>query len=251
MAVMLMGGTMTVELKDLTISYNRHPAIHHISGSFAEGSLTAVAGPNGAGKSTLLKGIAGILKPNDGEIIFHGLKKSDIAYLPQAAEIKRDFPLSILQFIITGFWRHANGFGGISKELREKAKLALASVGLAEFENRSIGSLSTGQFQRALFARLILQDAKLILLDEPFSAVDTDTTAKLMAIIRGWHLEKRTIICVLHDLAQIRENFPDCVLIARKCIAWEPTSAALDPEKLFKTKLFHEAWRDNAGACEA
>ncbi len=241
---------MAVELQDLTVSYDRHPAIHHVSGVFADGSLTAIAGPNGAGKSTLLKAIAGIMKTDTGQIIFNGLKQREIAYMPQAAEISRDFPMTVLQMVATGYWRKSGAFGGINSRQLGQAKYALASVGLTEFENRPIGTLSSGQFQRMLFARVILQDAKLILLDEPFAAIDFETTLKLLKIIQTWHGEKRTVICVLHDIGQIREYFPECLLLARKCIGWGNSSAVLNNDNLFNAKLFHEAWQENAGVCK-
>ena len=236
---------MAITIQDLTVSYNRHPAIHHVSGQFASGTSTAIAGPNGAGKSTLLKAIAGIMSVSTGKIIFDDITAGDIAYLPQAAEIQSDFPLTVLQLVCSGYWHNIGGFGKIGKDLREKAKYALAKVGLPEFENRDIGSLSSGQFQRALFARLILQDAKVILLDEPFTAIDTETTSKLLEIIRGWQNEKRTIICVLHDITQIRDNFPYALLLARKAIAWGESKTVLSNENLFNAKLFHEAWHDH------
>ena len=240
-----------MKLEDLTVSYNRHPAIHHVSGVFTGGTSTAIVGPNGAGKSTLLKAIAGIMTPSTGRIIFEDIAPGEIAYLPQAAEINRDFPLTVLQLVASGYWQRGGSYGKISREKREQAKYALARVGLAEFEERNIGTLSAGQFQRVLFARLIVEDGKLILLDEPFTAVDAETTAKLMDIISGWQLEKRTIICVLHDINQIRDNFPNCLLLARKCVAWGESGATLTNDNLFNAKLFHEAWRDNAKVCEA
>lgn len=242
---------MSVELKDLTISYNRHPAVHHLSGTFPAQSLTAIVGPNGAGKSTLLKAIAGVLKLSTGEIVLNGITHEEIAYMPQVTDIDADFPLNVLQFVCTGYWRASHAFGGIDKAKREAAKFALARVGLSEFDNRPINTLSTGQFQRMLFARVIVQDAKLILLDEPFSAVDSETTSRLIDIVKTWNQEGRTIIAVLHDLEQVRKFFPQCLLLARKCISWGESNSVLTNDNLFSAKLFHEAWQDNAEVCQA
>ncbi|MGY4340791.1 ABC-type Mn2+/Zn2+ transport system ATPase subunit [Bradyrhizobium sp. LM2.9] len=153
---------------NVTLGYDRHPAVHHLNGEVAPGALLAVIGPNGAGKSTLLRGIVGILRPLDGSIHLGGLDSRDIAYLPQSAEIDRSFPISVLDFVGTGLWRGTGLFGGIGKAAREKILRAIASVGLNGFENRPIGTLSGGQMQRVLFARVLLQDARLIVLDEPF-----------------------------------------------------------------------------------
>lgn len=238
-----------VNLNNVTISYDKHPAIHHISGNFASGSLTAITGPNGAGKSTLLKAIAGILPVSEGEIN-HDINHDKIAYLPQASELERDFPLSVLDMVSTGFWNKSGGFKTITRTMRDDAINTLSAVGLRGFEKRNISSLSVGQFQRALFARLLVQDADLILLDEPFAAIDTDTTIHLLEIIKNWHKKKRTVICVLHDLEQIRKHFPDCILLARECVSWDHTHKSLHPEKLLKARFFREYWNPEAPVCD-
>jgi zinc/manganese transport system ATP-binding protein len=230
----------SVTLTDVTISYARHPAVHHVSGTFAKGSLTAIAGPNGAGKSTLMKAIAGILTPDEGTIRIEGAPGAHIAYLPQASELQRDFPLSLLHLVATGYWHKVGGFGGITAAMKREAAKALKDVGLAGFEKRSLVSLSAGQFQRALFARLLVQDAPLLLLDEPFTAIDADTTLQLLELIKRWHKEGRTVICVLHDFEQIRKHFPECLLLARECVAWESSQAALAPERLGAMRFFRE-----------
>ena len=151
-----------VHFHNVTLGYDRHPAVHHLNGEVAPGALVAVIGPNGAGKSTLLRGIVGIVKPLDGSIHLGGLDSRDIAYLPQSADIDRSFPISVFDFVGTGLWRATGLFGGIGKAAREKILRAIASVGLNGFENRPIGTLSGGQMQRMLFARVLLQDARMI-----------------------------------------------------------------------------------------
>lgn len=239
-----------VTLENVTLSYNRHPAVHHISGTFERGSLTAVAGPNGAGKSTLLKGIAGIITPDEGHIQINGAGKGHVAYLPQASELQRDFPMSVLHLVATGFWHQSSGLRAITPAMKARASEALADVGLRGFEKRELASLSAGQFQRALFARLLVQDAALVLLDEPFTAIDADTTTHLLEIILRWHAEKRTVICVLHDFAQIRKYFPDCLLLARECIAWGDSAKTLQPDMLQNARVFHDSWHATPEICE-
>ena len=235
-----------VTLDNVTISYNRHPAVHHITGAFAQGSLTAIAGPNGAGKSTLLKAIAGVIPPQEGRITTRGT----IAFLPQASDMQRDFPLSVLHMVTCGFWLKTKGTKTITTAMKQQATKALMEVGLGGFEKRDLASLSTGQFQRALFARLLVQNADIMLLDEPFNAIDENTTTHLLDIIRRWHAEKRTIICVLHDFEQIRNHFPDCLLLARECIAWDASAKALHPEKLLGSRFFKDDWQSNVAVCE-
>lgn len=230
----------SVTLENITVSYNRHPAVHHVSGTFAAGSLTAVTGPNGGGKSTLLKTIAGLLKADEGRIIIERAARENIAYLPQASELRREFPLSVLQLVASGAWQQTGAFGRITPDMVAKAKKALDDVGLADVASRDLASLSSGQFQRALFARLIMQDASLILLDEPFTAMDMQTTQQLFTIMHSWHREGRTIICILHDARQIEDHFPECVLMARECVAWGKTPDVLRQDAWGNHHLLHE-----------
>src|SRR6201995_4901792 len=122
--------------RNVTLGYDRHPAVHHLSGEVAAGALLAVVGPNGAGKSTLFRGLVGILKPLSGTIMTGGIDPKDIAYLPQTADIDRSFPISVFDFVGTGLWRATGFFGGVGKTTRDKIAQALASVGLSGFENR-------------------------------------------------------------------------------------------------------------------
>ncbi len=234
-------------LRNVTLGYDRHPAVHHLDGVVAAGQLLAVVGPNGGGKSTLLKGIAGRI-PLMGGTIDNGF--SATAYMPQAADLNRDFPVSTLDLALTGLCARRGMFGRISRGEREAAAGALAAVGLSGFEDRSIRTLSGGQMQRLLFARLILQDAPLVLLDEPFAAIDQRTTADLLAIIVRWRGEGRAVVAVLHDLAIVREHFPDCLLLARDPIAWGATPAALSEANLRRARAMSEAFDRDAPFCE-
>ena len=242
--------TALIEFDDVTLGYERHPAVHHLCGTLRVGSLTAVVGPNGAGKSTLLKGIVGMLRPLGGRILHKGLEPSDIAYLPQQAEIDRSFPISVLDTVLLGHWHRAGVFGRIGRQLRQDATAALQSVGLLGFERRPIGALSAGQFQRVLFARMLLQEAKLILLDEPFTAIDTRTTADLLELVKRWRNEQRTVVAVLHDFEQVKAHFPDALLLAREPVAWGPTGEVLRAENLLKARLMSETWDEAAAPCE-
>jgi zinc/manganese transport system ATP-binding protein len=238
-----------IRFDNVTLGYDRHPAVHHLNGEVAPGALLAVIGPNGAGKSTLLRGLAGILKPLAGSIHLGGLDIRDIAYLPQTADIDRSFPISVFDFVGSGLWRSTGFFGGIGKAAREKILAAIAAVGLNGFENRSIGTLSGGQMQRMLFARVLLQDTRLIVLDEPFNAIDAKTSADLVALVRRWHGEGRTVLAALHDLDMVRASFPDTLLLARGPVAWGPTAETLTPENLLVAMRMCEAFDDRAAAC--
>ena len=238
-----------LKFRDATLGYDRHPAVHHLSGEVAFGALLAVVGPNGAGKSTLFRGLVGILKPLAGTISLSGLDVRDIAYLPQIAEIDRSFPISVFDFVSTGLWRATGFFGGIGKAQRAKIAQALAAVGLTGFENRGIGTLSGGQTQRMLFARVLLQDAPVIVLDEPFNAIDTRTADDLLALVKRWHGEGRTVIAALHDMDLVRAHFPETLLLAREPVAWGATAEVLTSENLDEARRMCEAFDDSAAAC--
>lgn len=217
-----------IELRSLTVGYDRHPAVQHLSLNIPTASLLAIAGPNGAGKSTLLKSIAGLLTPMSGTI--EGTRGLRLAYLPQVHEIDRSFPISVIDLVSFGLWHELGAFGGLLSKHRDRIAAALNTVGLEGFENRAIATLSGGQFQRALFARMILQDADLLLLDEPFSSIDTASAEILLHVTRDWQLNGKTVLVVLHDYAQIRANFPVCLLLARELIAYGHPKDSLSPE---------------------
>jgi zinc/manganese transport system ATP-binding protein len=176
--------------------------------------------------------------------------RDQIAYLPQVPEIDRQFPISVLDTALLGHWRKIGWHRGIGPALHHQARHALARVGLAGFEQRPIGTLSAGQFQRALFARLMVQDAPVMLLDEPFSAIDARTTSDLIALVEDWHRDGRTVIAVLHDLEQVRRHFPETLLLARTCIAWGATAQVLTPAHLLQAQSMAESWDPHATPCD-
>jgi zinc/manganese transport system ATP-binding protein len=209
----------------VTVRYGRQIALDAVSGEFSPGSLTAVVGANGAGKSTLLAAIAGTVRLARGTI--RRAAPHRLAYLPQLAAIDCDFPVSVKELIVLGAWREFGAFRAPRVDVESRAIAAAEAVGLTQRLGRSIAGLSRGELQRALFARLILQDASVILLDEPFAAVDERTTAALIDRIVRWSREGRTVIVVSHDLDLVRSRFPTTMVLARRCVAWGPTEAAL------------------------
>ena len=235
--------------RDLTLGYSRHPAVHHLSGAVATGSLTAVVGANGSGKSTLMKGIVGVLKPMDGE---HRERARRPHRLSAAAIRTRPF--------LPGTRRRPRFARRVAeariarplhrRRTASRSAKALSAVGLEGFEKRPIDTLSGGQLQRALFARVLVQDAEIILLDEPFNAMDTKTVVDLIALIKRWHGERRTVMVVVHDLNLVREHFPETLLLARQPVAWGDTIETLRPENLLRARRFDEAWHDDAPWCE-
>jgi zinc/manganese transport system ATP-binding protein len=214
-----------VLLREVSVRFGRRVALEAVSGEFASGSLTAVIGANGAGKSTLLAAIAGVVRLTGGTVECAARRR--LAYLPQLSAIDRDYPLSVAELIALGGWREIGAFRAPSAALRQRIAAAAETVGLSGRLERAIGEISVGELQRALFGRLILQDATVILLDEPFAAVDAQTLSVLLDQITRWHEEGRTVIAVLHDLDLVQARFPSTLVLARRCLAWGPTEAAL------------------------
>ncbi|MEO0036716.1 MAG: hypothetical protein RLZZ501_2739 [Pseudomonadota bacterium] len=214
---------MTLRVESLSLGYGATPVLRGLDGAFAPAALTAVVGPNGAGKSTLLKGLAGLLPPLAGRVVADGT----VAYLPQQAEFDPGFPLTVLDLVLLGHWRRIGAFAAIGRDHRAAAERALAAVGLAGAEQRLIGALSLGQRQRARFARLMIEDGAVILLDEPFAAIDAATTTDLMAILHRWAAAGRTVIAVSHDLDLVRRAFPHTLRLGGDTIAWGATATVL------------------------
>ncbi|WP_413154536.1 ABC transporter ATP-binding protein [Bartonella sp. cb54] len=204
---------MSLLFDDITLGYINRVTIKNFSAKLIAGSLVAITGDNGSGKSTLLKAIAGLINPISGKIT--KLKKSRIAYLSQQCNIDRTFPIDVETLIKTGLW----SFCGLWKKQRPyqyKVQNALEMVGLTALATRSLDALSSGQLQRALFARVIVQDADIILLDEPFNGVDRSTQKDLLALITYWQQQGRTILTALHDPLIVQEHFPHMIQINKQ-----------------------------------
>lgn len=238
---------MALSIRDLTLGYDRHPAVHHLDLELAAGSLTAIVGPNGAGKSTLLKGLTGELAPLEGRI---ERRDARLAYLPQLSEVDRSFPITVGAFVAMGLWHRVGAFGRIRGADALRVAEALAAVGLTGFDRRPISALSGGQVQRVMFARVLLQDARLILLDEPFTALDARTAAELLLVVKRWHGEGRTVVAVLHDIEAVRKHFPETLLLAREKVAHGPTGSVLTAENLFRARQMSEGFDEAAPVCE-
>lgn len=240
---------MLISFDNLTLGYEAHPAVHHLNYTVSAGALIALVGPNGAGKSTLFKGLMGQIQPLDGHIHLHGIEKKEIAYLPQLNQVDRSFPITVQEMVALGAWNEIGAFGRLKSCHKKSVANALSQLSLTGFEKRLISSLSGGQMQRVLFARLLVQNAQLILLDEPFTGVDSRTTQDLLRLISTWHHQGKTIIAVLHDLEQVRQHFPECLLLSREPIAFGPTEEVLTDENWMRARKLNEAFDEHAVYC--
>ncbi len=230
-----MGGTVTdsersttlLALENVTAGYDRHPAVHHLSLEVLKGEMLAVVGPNGSGKTTLLRLLAGDLRQMEGRLDLPVPGQCRIGYLPQLNGTDRDFPITVEDLVASGLWHETGAIRGLTAEQRRRVIVALDQVGLAACAGRLIGSLSGGEFQRVRFAQLMLQDAGLVLLDEPFAGVDATTIGVLLPLLERWNEAGVTIVAVLHELDIVRRWFPRTLLLARHLVAVGATAEVL------------------------
>ncbi len=220
-----------ISVSQLKVGYDRRAVAMPIEGNFSEGSLTAVIGANGAGKSTFLKTLAGLQPAISGNLSFNAAGKPAsrprLAYLPQQAELDRAFPISVFDLVAMGCWPQSGLFGGINRRSAERVEQALETVGMTSMAHLLVGELSGGQLQRTLFARLLIQQAPLIMLDEPFTGIDSQTTELLLKVIAQWHQEGRTVIAVLHDISMVARHFPHVLYLSAQRNIWGTTDHVL------------------------
>ena len=240
---------MSVYVSNVTVSYQRRPAVHHVSVRFECGVATAIVGPNGAGKSTLLKAIAGILPLDHGKVALSDCSPNEMAYLPQKAEIDLSMPMTVFELVATGLWRRMGAFAGMDAAGLARVEQALVQVGMQDFSARPLAALSIGQLQRVLFAWILVQDAPVILLDEPFNAVDAKTTEVLLGLVRCWQEEQRTVIAVLHDFEQVKQYFQSALLLAHEVVAWGAPNEVLTTQNLMRANERCAHWFDEEAVC--
>jgi len=179
-----------------------------INAEIARGSMTALVGANGSGKSTLLKTIAGLIKPVAGRCEL-ALPRKAIGWMPQRSELETRFPLTVFELVSMGCWPRCGWFGGINREMKREILTALDAVQMCDFADAQPATLSGGQLQRVLFARLLLQRSQLWLLDEPFNGIDSKTVTLLMSILQQQQQAGTTLLVVLHDRPLVERYFSD------------------------------------------
>jgi ABC-type Mn2+/Zn2+ transport system ATPase subunit len=212
-------GAPAVAVRSLSAAHpgSSAPAIHGISLQVEAGTRVALVGPNGAGKSTLLKVIAGLLPAQAGEVRVYGLAVGGChhrtAYLPQRGEIDWRFPITLRRLVLTGRYAHLGWLRRPGARDHEIADAMIARLGLTDLAERQIGELSGGQQQRALVARALTQEAEMLLLDEPFNAVDSDTRDVIVAVLAGLKAQGKTAIVSTHDLDRLPEDFDRVVAL--------------------------------------
>jgi manganese/iron transport system ATP-binding protein/manganese/zinc/iron transport system ATP- binding protein len=232
-------------VRDLTVSYNRVPAVHHVTFEVACGQCIGLVGPNGAGKSTLLKALAGLLPRETGEISFHQRAvqgaTGDFAYLPQREQIDWDFPTTVCGLVEMGRYMRIRWWRRFSEIDRAAVDRAIAMMELEEIASRQISALSGGQQQRTFLARSLAQEAHVFLLDEPFTGLDKTNHDNLKRLLRELRDEGKLIIASHHDLASVPQIFDQVILLNGELIASGPTATAFTEEnrnRTFGTRAF-------------
>ena len=205
--------TAVVEIRNLALGYPELTLFKHLSLDIQAGTTLAVLGANGSGKSTFVKMLLGLMDPLAGRVTWPAGCPQEVGYLAQLTEFDRRFPIRVRDLAAMGAWRGFGLWSGLGRTGRNRVAAALEEAGILDLADRSLHTLSGGQLQRALFARVILQDAPLILLDEPFAAVDQSTEAHLLSIINRWRAEGRAVVLVVHDLSSVLDHCSHAVLL--------------------------------------
>ncbi len=236
---------MIVQTEAVAIGYRGTPVVRDITMSLAAGDVLAIVGTNGSGKSTLVKTLLGVLPPIAGHIHWGRGRPREIAYMGQITEFDRRFPLRVRDLAAMGAWNGLGLIGAIGRQKRALIDDALERTGLVALADRSLHELSSGQLQRALFARTMVQDAPLIFLDEPFAAVDQATEAALLGLIDDWAGEGRAIALVLHDLSAVLQHCSSALLLGAGQALFGAPRAVLTPKTLVAQGYMaasHAAW---------
>lgn len=215
---------MIIEAHDVEFSYNKIPVLEDVNLEIPERQFVGVFGPNGGGKTTFLQLLMGFLKPTKGSLsIFQKSPKDardQIGYVPQIANYDRQFPISVLELVLMGCLSETTWYGSVTKQAKEKARKALQIVNLLDKQDVAFGTLSGGQAQRALIARALVSEPKLLLLDEPTASVDPAAEQDIYNLLASLK-NTMTILMVTHDLQTIHQNVDRWLCINRQITSFD------------------------------
>lgn len=231
-------------LRDVTVSYDRIPAVHHLTAAFDSSSCVALLGPNGAGKTTLLKAIGGLLPLETGRIEFDGghLKgagRHAVAYVPQREAVDWDFPVTVRGLVEMGRFTSLGNWGSFGAADDAAVAAALCACDLEDLADRQISALSGGQQQRAFLARAWAQQADIYLLDEPFTGLDRNATEAVAHAMSKLREAGKLVIASHHDLKSVEALFDHILLLNGELVASGPTAEAFTQENLDRAYAVH------------
>ncbi|MEM6891899.1 MAG: metal ABC transporter ATP-binding protein [Pseudomonadota bacterium] len=230
-----------LEIRNLALGYPRLTLFRGLSMDMGRGSTLAILGANGSGKSTFVKMLLGLMAPLSGKLNWPDGPPKEIGYLAQMTEFDRRFPLRVRDLVAMGAWKGFGLGGRLDRGTSAKVASAMDAAGVLDIANRSLHTLSGGQLQRALFARVIMQDAPLILLDEPFAAVDQTTEAHLLSLIDRWRDEGRAVVLVVHDLSSVLHHCDHALLLGNGEACHGSVDEILTPDRLVSQNYLSES----------
>ena len=206
-----------IEFRSVSLGYGGETVVEDLSFAVGAGDYLCIVGENGSGKSTLVKTLLGLIPPREGEIIRgDGLKKSEIGYLPQATAMQRDFPASAFEVVLSGCLNKSGLFPFYSNEQKELARNNMELLGISELEKKCYRELSGGQQQRVLLARALCASSRLLLLDEPETALDAKAMQQTYSLISKLNRDGVTVITVSHDVSHSVEHASHILHLAYK-----------------------------------
>jgi ABC-type Mn2+/Zn2+ transport system ATPase subunit len=223
-----------LEVRALDVSYREVRALSGIDFTAACGHSVALIGPNGAGKSTLIKTLAGLIRPDAGEVRWRNQalthSSHEIAYLPQRGDIDWNFPITVRGLVEMGRYPSVGWWKPFRKHDADMVERALVTMRLQDLQHRQIRALSGGQQQRTFIARALAQEAHVLLLDEPFTGLDRPAQENLETLFRELSAEGRLLIASHHDLATVERIFDHVLVVKREQVAYGPVKDAFTPE---------------------